>query len=475
MRFGRCEGVGTLADTQVDSLVVGGWVITMDAQRRVFRDGGVAITDGRIVEVGQASELTDRYDATEVLDATHAVVVPGFVNGHRHLLTTPKGALPEGRPTLANLREFVYPAFAALTEEDIRTYARHHAAEMIRYGITTFEEPGCTHLDAALDGLATTGIRCRIGPWTWDLGGPVQPGPDWLRMSTADAVRRLEAGIETVRSFGHPRIRDAVTIEGVGTCSDELNVAAAHLAREADSLCVLHKATSQQEVDLELRVFGHRPVEHLYRTGALSEHVLLNHMTCLDDDEVGYMAETGARICQNPSSALKLAKGTTQTGKWPELLEAGVPIALGTDGSNASNFHDICRSMYLAALLPRDARRDPGAVRAEQALEMATIGGAAALRWDDDIGSLEHGKQADLVIFDTEDFDWRPLHNPVANLVYGVTGHSVDTVLIGGETVLRGKRLVRMDAEDVRAAAQAVDDRVLGQVAGATQGTWPHL
>jgi len=201
----------------------------------------------------------------------------------------------------------------------------------------------------------------------------------------------------------------------------------------------------------------------------------LNHMTSLAEFEVEQLAETGARISQNPSSALKLAKGTTQTGKWPELVRAGVPIALGTDADNASNHHDICRSMFLAALLPRDARRDPNAVSAEQALEMGTIGGATALRWDDAVGSIEVGKEADLVVFDTDDFDWRPLYNPVANLVYAATGHSVDTVVVGGDIVVEGKEFVHIDVEKARYDAERASDRILAEI-GATPGpAWPVL
>ncbi len=458
----------------VDLMVSGGWLLTMDPERRVFERGAVAIRDGRIVEVGDARDLAERYEAAETLDTAGRVVTPGMINGHRHLLTTAKGALPEGNVTLANLRDFVYPSFATLTEEDMVVYARHHAAEMIRFGTTLFEEPGCTHLDGVLDALGSVGIRCRIGPWTWDQQGPMGKNcPDWLRMDTDAAVRRLEDGIDTVRRFGDPKIRDAVTIEGVGTCSDELNTAAAELAAARDSLCVLHKATSRQEVEVELETFGHRPVEHMYEIGALNEHVLLNHMTCLEDFEVDLVAESGAMICQNPSSALKLAKGTTQTGKWPELLAAGVPVALGTDGENASNHHDVCRSIYLAALLPRDARRDPTAVTAEQAVEMATIGGARALRWDDEVGSLEAGKAADLVVFDTDDFDWRPLHNPVANLAYGATGHSVDTVLIGGEAVLRDQRFVHLDEDEILEEVERTDRSVLERIGVQPTPVWP--
>lgn len=459
-----------------DLVISGGWVVTMDEERRVFRNGAVVIRGSKIVDVGQAVEIATRFTAGRTIDARARVIMPGLVNGHRHLLTTAKGALPEGRVTLTNLQEFVYPTFAALTAEDIEVFGRHHAAEMLRSGTTTFEEPGCTHLEAALEGLAVSRIRARIGPWTWDQLGPASGRlPDWLRMSTAECVSRLEDGVATVRSFASSRIRDAVTIEGVGTCSDELMVAAAGLARDTDSICVLHKATSKQEVDMELETFGHRPLQHMYEIGALNEHVLLNHMTCLDAFEVDLVADTGARISQNPSSALKLAKGTTQTGKWPELVAAGVPIALGTDADNASNHHDICRSMYLAALLPRDARRDPNAVTAEQALEMATIGGARALRWDHEIGSLEVGKEADIIIFDTDDFDWQPLYNPVANLVYGAVGKTVDTVMIGGEVLMEGKKLLHMDEGDVREEAERASSRILGEIGIEPAPRWPVL
>ena len=224
-----------------------------------------------------------------------------------------------------------------------------------------------------------------------------------------------------MQAYGNPRIRPAVTIEGVGTCSDRLTVAAARLAQETRTLAVQHKSTSEREVEMELAVFGERPIEHCARIGALNPYTLLNHVTSVDEGEVTLLADSGARVSQNPSSALKLAKGTTQTGKWPELIRAGVPMGLGTDAENVSNHQDVCRAIYLAALLPRDARRDPNAVSAEQAVELGTLGGARALLFDDVTGSLDVGKQADLVVFDTDDYDWRPLHNPVANLAYG--GH----------------------------------------------------
>ncbi len=461
----------------VDTVIAGGWLLTLNAQREIYRAGALAIDGGAIVAVGQRDDILAGYAPQRLIDAPDGVIMPGLVNGHRHLLCCAKGAMPEGGQTLDALRRFIYPSFAALTDEDMHVHAQHAAAEMIRFGTTLFEEPGCNHLDAVLEALAASGIRARTGPWTWDQAGPTgrKDLPDWLRMDAKTALRRLADGIDQVRKFGHPRIKDAVTIEGVGTCSDELTRGAAALAADAESLFVLHKLTSEREVELELATFGHRPVEHMHEIGALNERTLLNHMTSLDEADVGFVADAGARISQNPSSALKLAKGTTQTGKWPELLAAGVPMALGTDAENVSNHTDICRSMQLAALLPRDARRDPGAVTAEQAVEMATISGATALWMGDETGSLEPGKQADVIIFDTSDFDWRPLHNPVANLVYGVTGHSVDTVLVGGDVLLEHKKLTRVDEDDLREQVERINRRVLAEIGIDPGPAWPVL
>jgi 5-methylthioadenosine/S-adenosylhomocysteine deaminase len=460
-----------------DTIVTGGWIITLNQNREIYRDGAIAITGGAIVAVGKRADILARYRAATLIDEPDSVIIPGMTNGHRHLLCCAKGAMPEGGQTLAALRQFIYPSFAALTEDDMHVYARHAAAEMIRFGTTLFEEPGCNHLDAVLEALADSGIRARTGPWTWDQAGAAGTDglPDWLRMDAGQALDRLAEGVQTVRKFNHPRILDAVTIEGVGTCSDELTRGAADLAQEYDSLFVLHKSTSEREVELELKAFGERPVAHMQTIGALHDRVLLNHMTSLDERDVELVVASGARISQNPTSALKLAKGTTQTGKWRELAAAGVPMALGTDAENVSNHTDICRAMQLAALLPRDSTRDPNAVSAEQALEMATLGGATALRMQDQVGSLEVGKQADIVVFGTGNFDLRPLHNPVANVVYGSTGHSVDTVLIGGDVVLRGGQLTSLDEAGLRHQVEEINRRVLAEIGIAPLPKWPII
>ncbi|MCE0768746.1 amidohydrolase family protein [Pseudonocardia kujensis] len=467
----------TASPASCDLLVTAGWVITVDAERRIVRDGAVAVADGVIVAVGKAVELDRAYRPARRIDRPEAVVLPSMANGHRHLLCCAKGAMPEGGTTLESLRRFIYPSFSSLGPEDMNVYARHATAEMIRNGTTLFEEPGCNHIDAVLPAIAESGMRARIGLWTWDQRGSGGDAglPDWLALDTAAAIKRLEHGLETVQAFGNERIRPAVCVEGVTTCSDELTVAAARLAEESQTLAVQHKSTSEREVALELQVFGERPIQHTASIKALNPYTLLNHVTSLDLEDVAAIADTGATVSWNPSTALKLAKGTTQHSKWPELIAAGVPMGLGTDAENCSNHQDICRAIYLAALLPRDAREDPTAVSAETAVELGTLGGARALRFDDVTGSLEVGKQADLVVFDTNDYDWRPLHNPIANLAYGVTGHSVDTVLIGGQVVLENKKSTVFDEDALREEVEATDRRILKKIGIDPAPAWPVI
>ena len=167
----------------------------------------IAVSDGVIAEVGKRAAILEKYQPAALIDEPGSIVIPGMINGHRHLLCCAKGAMPEGGQTLSALRQFIYPSFAALTEDDMHVYARHAAAEMIRFGTTLFEEPGCNHLDAVLEALAASGIRAWTGPWRWDQAGPAGDDglPDWLRMDADAALDRLRDGIQTVRKFSHPR------------------------------------------------------------------------------------------------------------------------------------------------------------------------------------------------------------------------------------------------------------------------------
>jgi cytosine/adenosine deaminase-related metal-dependent hydrolase len=394
-----------------------------------------------------------------------------------HLQNTAKGTKREGVVTSVGLKEFAYPLFAAQTEESQYWDAMLLMAEMIKTGTTTCCEPNATHWGAAVQAALDSGIRAALGPWMWDQKGPDQDKcPEYFRKMDTDAcLRELEDGIQKYNGQGEGRIKATAAIEGVGTCSDELILGAYELARKHDTLTAQHKATSKEEVELELAAYGHRPVEHMYRIGALGPHQLLAHMVCLEEWEVPFLAETDTKISQNPSAALKLVKGTTVFGKFPELIEAGVAVGLGTDAVNASNFMDLVRAMYLATVLPRDARLDPAATKTETALEMATLGGARALRWEMDIGSLEPGKRADITLWDTQRPEWQPLFNPVSNLVYSADGHSAHTVIVDGKVVMQNYRMATFDEFEVMRKQREVGAKILEKVGFKLRLDWPMI
>jgi 5-methylthioadenosine/S-adenosylhomocysteine deaminase len=466
---------GPAAMEQVDLIVTNGFVVTMNDERLLVRDGAVAIRGDVIVAVGRREDVEAAHRASRTLDARGGVIMPGLVNAHRHMLSTPRGVLREGMTTLENLKSFVYPAFAALSAEDNYWNTLLTSAEMIRNGTTCFQEPGCTHLDSVVQAVDEAGIRCSMGPWAWDQMGPnASQCPDYFyKMDTDECLRYLETSFRAVHGKAHGRIRGAITIEGVGTCSDALTVGVRELAERLGTIAVQHKATSVQEVANELKAFGHRPLEHMYRIGALGPNVLLNHMTALDEFEVAMVAETGTMISHNPSSALKLSKGVTQTGKFPELIQAGVTVALGTDAANASNHSDIFRSMWLAVLLPRDARIDPQVTRAEVGLEMATRNGARAAGWGDAIGALAPGRKADVIVVDTNRPDMWPSLNVIQDLVYSANGSCATHTVVDGRILMEDRRLTTIDEERVLAESKRRAVALLDRIGHPVTYNWP--
>jgi len=466
-----------MAKERVDVAITNAFVITMNDDRHMIADGAIAVQRENIIFVGKSAELDARYDAARKIDARGNVVMPGLVNAHRHMLATPRGTLKEGHTTLENLSTYIYPAFAALTGEDNYWNTLGSCAEMIRNGTTCFQEPGVTHLENVVRALDETGMRCTMGPWAWDQGGPnAGQCPDYFhKMSTEECLRHLEESFHRVDGQAGGRIKGAVTIEGVGTCSDALNVGVRELADKLGTITVQHKATSVQEVKNELNAFGHRPLEHMYRIGALGPNVLLNHMTALEEFEVDMVVETGTMVCHNPSSALKLSKGVTQTGKYPELYRAGVTVALGTDAANASNHSDIFRSMYLAVLLHRDARIDPTVTHAEMGLEMGTRNGAKAVGWGGFTGMLAPGYKADVIIIDTNRPDMQPSFNPVQDIVYSANGSCVTHTIINGRVVMDNRRLTTIDEERTLAECRERSRQLLKRLDYQVELRWPVL
>ena len=227
-------------------------------------------------------------------------------------------------------------------------------------------------------------MRATTGSWVWDHAGPDgHKCPEYFKKMTLQQCLDLtESNIKSFDGIADGRIKCFATIEGVGTCSDDLMLGAKELADKYGTFTLMHKASSREEVASELKATGHRPVEHMYRIGALGPNVYLNHMTAVEAFEVEMLAETDTKVCQNPPAALKLAKGTTQMSRFLEMRAKGVTVCLGCDGVNSGDHKDMFRSMYLAATLPKDAKIDPEVITAEEVIEMATLAGYRAIGWE---------------------------------------------------------------------------------------------
>ena len=459
---------------RIDTLVKGWQVVTMNKTRDIVREGAVAVRDGLIVEVGKASELGERYEADQTLGGEKFVVTPGLVNSHIHITGEPltRGYGPDDTPFEENVFQWLCPLYSVHTAEEERLSAQLAAVEMLKSGTTTFLEAGTIRfLDEVFDGLAEVGIRGRLGRWVWDL----PPEPDVYKQNTDEAIGFLQYQLETLKSVADGRLGAWAILVGHTTCSDPLWRATRDLASEHGTGMSFHMSPAKSDPEGFVAEFGRRPMIHLGELGVLDDDVVVTHCVQVDDRELAVMAEAGVHVAHCPTTALKGSYGVTQVGKMPEMVMSGINVAIGTDGNNASNYSDMMRATYLVAGLFKDARQDPRMFPAETAYEMATLGGARAMQMTSEIGSLEVGKRADLVLHDTDRPEWRPLLNVMNQLVWSADGRGVHTVLVDGRTVVEGGRVTALDEEQFYARWQDAGEAVVARSGLPDKAKFPVL
>ncbi len=456
----------------VDLLVHGSHVVTMNQQHEVILDGAVAVQGSNIVDVGKYDELSNRYEARRRVGGPRFVVTPGMVNTHLHITGEPltRGYVPDDTPFEENVFQWLVPLYSVYTEDDERLSAQLASAELLKSGCTSFLEAGTVRfVDAVVDGLVEVGIRARVGKWVWDL----PPEPEVYRQTTDEAIANLDETLRAHRSVDDGRIQAWSMIVGHTTCSDALWRAAKDAADHYHTGLNFHMSPAATDPEGFLAQFGKRPVEHLADLGVLGPNVVLVHCVHVDDNEVKLLAHHRCNVAHCPTTALKVSYGVTQIGKMPEMLEAGVNLAIGTDGNNAANYADMMRATYLVAGLFKDARRDPTMFPAEVAYEMATLGGAKALLSDHEIGSLEPGKKADLVLHDRDRPEWTPLLNVANQLVWSADGRGVHTVLVDGRVVVDDYRLTTLDEHDLYVRAQRAGEAIVERTGLPDRAKWP--
>jgi cytosine/adenosine deaminase-related metal-dependent hydrolase len=458
----------------VDTLIEGWHVVTMNPTRDVIVDGAVAVRDGVIVEVGKAADLRERYTARETVGGGRFVVTPGMVNSHIHITGEPltRGYVPDDTPFEENVFVWLCPLYSVFDAAEEKISGQLAAVEMLKSGTTTFLEAGTIRfLDDVIEGLVDVGIRARVGRWVWDL--PPEPGV--YKQTTDEAIGFLDRQLREHRSHANGRIGAWSTLVGHTTCSDPLWKAAVALAEQYDVGMSFHMSPAKTDPEGYIAEFGHRPMVHLAEIGVLAARPTMTHCVQVDDHEIDLIAEFGAHVSHCPTTALKVSYGVTQVGKFPEMVAKGINVAIGTDGNNASNYSDLMRATYLVAGLFKDARTDPHMFPAEKAYEMATLGGAKAMKLDHEIGSLEAGKKADVVLHDTDRPEWRPLLNVANQLVWSADGRGVHTVFVDGVKVVDDYRCTTIDEDALWATAQRMGEAITARSGLPDKAKWPVL
>jgi cytosine/adenosine deaminase-related metal-dependent hydrolase len=444
-------------------------VLTLDPQRRILADGSVLVDGRDIAQVGPAAAVRPPRPPDRVIDGRRFVVTPGFVDTHVHLTEhLSRGLMRDDIPVPRYLPDWLLPLYSTVTPEEEQAAALLACVEMIRTGTTTFCEAGTLFDVAAVaDAVERVGMRAVLGRWTWDLAG--QQGR--MRQTTDETLSVTEDVLRKVNGRAGGRLGAWPLLLGFGTCSRALIQGAHALAeRHGVGWGMMHAALHPR-----LRTHDALPLARLDALGVLGPATKLAHMVYVDDADIALLARRGVKVAHCPTAGLKHTKGLAAHGRFPEMLDAGVCVSLGGDSGNGSNHFDMLRLMYLAATIYKDARLDVGVLPAERVLEMATLRGAEALRLERQIGSIEPGKRADLVLYDRDTPEWRPLLNPVNNLVYAASGASVRTVLIDGRVVLDEGRLTTLDEPALYAQVEALSRAHVRRAGLPVESAWPVI
>jgi 5-methylthioadenosine/S-adenosylhomocysteine deaminase len=437
-----------------DLIVSGGTVVTMDGARHIVRDGSVVVRGDSILAVGPRSEMESGYQAAQTIDAHGALVLPGFINGHTHVPMTLFRGLHDDVTLNDWLYKYIFPAEAKnVNEEFVRWGTRLAAAEQIRAGVTTFADMYYFE-DAIAEETKAAGMRGVLGETFIDF-----PAPD--NKSEAEMLAYTERFLK--RWQGDPLIHAGPAPHSIYTCSKKTLQDSAALARKYDAPILIHVAEMKKERDDSEKQNGMSPVQYLEKIGVLGPDVIAAHCIFVDATDRKTLAERGVGCVHNPSSNMMIASGVAPV---PEERAAGIAVGLGTDGPAGSNNDlDLMEEIDLAAKLAKISKMDPLALNAKAVVEMATIDGARALHLEKEIGSLEPGKKADVVLISLDEPNAVPMYDIYSQIAYSLKGSDVETVIIGGRVVMRERKLLTIDEPTVLEKARKYGKAVKASLA----------
>ncbi len=412
------------------------WVVTQDNKREVFRDASILIQDGEIKQIGKNL----RSPADSEVDGHGKIAMPGLINTHTHLSMTMFRGYADDMLLQDWLQKKIWPLEAKLTGEACYYGALLGSAEMIQSGTTSFMDM-YFFMDDVAKAVAESGLRGFLSYGIIDLSDPGK-----ARMEQEKSRKFLDY----IKGLGNPRIRFALGPHAPYTCSAETLVWAKEFAEKNDVINHVHVAETRKEQADSQQQHGLRVVEYLDKIGALSKKMLAAHCVWLTKSEVALLAKSGAAVAHCPVSNMKLASGGV--APLPEMFEAGVPVGLGTDGAASNNSLDMFETMKVCALLHKAHRWDPTVLNAQTVLDLATIQGAKALGVEREIGSLEPGKRADIILVDAKSPNMNPVYGKetvVSDLVYSASSANVHTTIVDGQVLMENRQFKTIDVGQI--------------------------
>lgn len=460
------------------------FIFTVDKDDTILYDAAIVLEDDRIIDLGTTEDVLSRHDRAgfaTIKDGTLKGMCPGFIDSHVHLSETlSRAVFPDNLNTRAWVFHWAKPFYAHITEEDEYWGALLGITEMLRAGTTCFLDMGSQYDPGiTVKAMEKTGMRGITGRHAADNPPEVLPrgwDEEMVRHhffpDAGTALKELQACVEKYHGALDGRVRCWVNIEGKEPCTLKLHVGARDLAEKLGVGTTYHLATSIEEAHVCENKHGVWPITRIEQAGGLGNNLVIAHGAAVRDEEINTLADYQTKVAFCPSSSFKLGKGATSIGKYPEMVQAGVTVGLGTDGVSAAGNLNLMRQMFLVAGMFKDARVQPDIFLARQALRAATIEGARALMWDDEIGSLEIGKKADFILFDLDHIEWTPYHDPLQALVFSASSSTIEETWVNGVPLYENGRVNNLDERDIRRQARRLAAETVRR-AGLDQGNVP--
>ena len=462
------------------SLVIrnAGWIVTVDRERRIITDGAVAIVDDRVVFVGKSTAVPACFASAPVIDATGMLLLPGFVDTHVHNTQQLGRGLADECDIPKQLLERLYGYESEMTSEDAYWAAKMCHLELIRAGTTCFLDPSSYYPEETAKAAGETGMRGIVSRTAFDVYNTTigkLPSKTMFRETMVEALDRAEQTVIAHNNTHDGRIRAWFALRILAGCSDELCRGIRRLADKHAVPIVMHASESRDEVVGSRLSSGVSDVERLERLGVLSPDMVMIHMGWASPREIHLAHKHGFKISYTPSTGLRLGMGDSDYGRFPEMAALGITISLSCNSAMSSNYLDMVRLMNLGSGAMRSKRLSAFVFPPEEMIEMATLNGAIAVGMQDDLGSIEVGKKADLALFDTRRPDWRPVLNPLSNLVHSSRG-GAHTVIVNGKVLMTAGRVISIDELETLAQCQRRGIAIAHRsgLDRMTQSPWPR-